>query len=161
MSTLIVIGYPDGATAERAAAEVEDLQRQMTVKLNGLAVVSVDETGAHHIDTSSSIVGAGAAGGALFGGIFGLIFLVPFLGAAVGGAVGALWGSMRKHGIDDEFRARVNAMLEPGTAALVVMATELTEDRFAAALSPLGGQVLRTNLSDEAEKELAEELAGS
>jgi uncharacterized membrane protein len=162
VSTLVVIGYPDKATAERASAEVEDLQRQMVVKLNGLAVVSVDEMGAHHIDTSSSIVGAGAgaAGGALFGSIFGLIFLVPFLGAAVGGAIGALWGSMRKHGIDDEFRARVNKLLVPGTAALVVMTTELTEDKFAAALSPYGGQVLRTNLSDEAERELAEEIAG-
>jgi uncharacterized membrane protein len=161
VSVLIVIGYPDKATAERAAAEVEDLQRQMIVKLNGLAVVSVDEKGAHHIDTSSSIVGAGAAGGALFGSIFGLIFLVPFLGAAVGGAIGALWGSMRKHGIDDDFRTRINAMLAPGTAAVVVMATELTEDKFAAALSPFGGEVLRTSLSDEAERELAEEIAGA
>jgi len=161
VSTLIVIGYPDKTTAERASAEVEDLQRQLVVQLNGLAVVSVDETGAHHIDTSSNIVGAGAAGGALFGSIFGLIFLVPFLGAAVGGAIGALWGSMRKHGIDDEFRARVNTMLAPGTAALVVMATQLTEDKFAAALSPYGGQVLRTNLSDEAERELAEEITGA
>jgi uncharacterized membrane protein len=161
VSILIVIGYPDKATAELAADTVEDLQRQSFVKLTGLAVVSVDEKGGHHIDQSSNVVGAGAAGGALFGGIFGMIFLVPFLGAAVGGAVGALWGSMRKHGIDDEFRTRVNAMLAPGTAALVVMATELTEDKFAAGLSRFGGEVLRTSLSDEAERELAEEIAGA
>lgn len=161
MSVLIVIGYPDKATAERACAEVEELQRQMVVELNGLAVVSVDEQGAQHIDTSSSVVGAGAAGGALFGGIFGMIFLVPFLGAAVGGAVGALWGSMRKHGIDDEFRTRVHALLAPGTAAVVVMAGKLTEDKFATAMSRFGGEVLRTSLSEEAERELAEEIAGA
>lgn len=161
MSTLIVIGYPDKGTAERASAQVEDLQRQGVVKLNGLAVVSVDVDGTHHIDTPSSIVGASAAGGALFGSIFGLIFLVPFLGAAVGGAIGALWGSMRKHGLDDEFRTRVNAMLAPGTAGVVVMASAMAEDEFAAALAPFGGEVLRTNLSDEAERELAEEIAGA
>jgi uncharacterized membrane protein len=159
VSVLIVIGYGDEETARQSAAEVEELQRQMIVKLNGLAVVSVDEKGNNHIDTSNSIVGAGAAGGALFGSVFGLIFLVPFLGAAVGGAVGALWGSMRKHGIDDEFRRRVTDLLKPGTAAVVVMASELTEDKFATALSPFGGEILRTSLSDEAERELVEEIA--
>lgn len=161
MSALIVIGYRDEATARAASAEVEELHRQKVVDLDGLAVVSVDEKGDKHIDTSNTVVGAGAAGGALFGSVFGLIFLVPFLGAAVGGAVGALWGSMRKHGIDDEFRRRVSDLMAPGTSAIVVMASDVTEDKFAAALGKFGGEVLRTSLSREAEQELVSEISGS
>jgi uncharacterized membrane protein len=41
------------------------------------------------------------------------------------------------------------------------MASEITEDKFATALRPFGGQVLQTSLSGEDEKELAEELGVS
>jgi uncharacterized membrane protein len=41
------------------------------------------------------------------------------------------------------------------------MTSKITEDKFATALRPFGGQVLQTSLSDQDEKELAEELGGS
>jgi len=37
---------------------------------------------------------------------------------------------------------------------------ELTEDKFADAMKPYGGQVLKTSLSAEDEKELAHDLGG-
>jgi uncharacterized membrane protein len=40
------------------------------------------------------------------------------------------------------------------------MAAKVTEDRFAAAMQPFGGTILKTSLSESDEKELAEELAG-
>ena len=62
-------------------------------------------------------------------------------------------------GIDDAFRDRVEGLLEPGKAAVVVLATKLTEDKFSAGMGEFGGTVLKTSLSDEDEKALAEELA--
>lgn len=161
MSELIIIGYDDHATAERAQAEVLKLQRDFVVSLSGIAVVRIDEDGKQHIDTPSSIVGASAAGGALWGAIIGLLFLVPGFGLLLGGAWGALVGVAGKAGINRDLRSRVDGLLQPGKAALVVMASKLTEDKFAAALAPFGGTVLKTSLSGDDEKALAEELGGS
>jgi uncharacterized membrane protein len=38
------------------------------------------------------------------------------------------------------------------------MASKITEDKFARAMQPFGGTVLKTSLSETDEKELAEEL---
>jgi hypothetical protein len=40
------------------------------------------------------------------------------------------------------------------TAALVLFVKKWTEDKALAALAPLGGEVLKTSLSDEATKEI-------
>ena len=157
MSDLIVIGYQDKATAEQAAARVEELGKS-GLKLNGLAVVFKDEQGYSHVDTPGRLTGVSAAGGALFGSVFGMLFLVPFLGAAVGGAVGALWGSLRKHGLDDEFHTAVNETLKPGTAALVVMTSEPAGPEFTDALGAFSGRVIRTSLSEEDGRALTAEV---
>lgn len=63
-------------------------------------------------------------------------------------------------GIDAGFRDRVEHLIEPGHSAVVVMASKITEDKFASAMQPFGGTILKTSLSESDEKELAEELAG-
>jgi uncharacterized membrane protein len=95
----------------------------------------------------------------LFGLLLGLLFFVPGM-ALLGGAVGALMGKLNKSGINAEFRNRVEHLLEPGHSAVVMMASKITEDRFASAMRPFGGIILKTSLSESDEKELAGELAG-
>lgn len=160
MSELIVIAYDDHSTAENAYERVQKLQQDYVVNLNGLAVVSVDAEGKTHVDTPSKIVGVSAASGALWGMVFGILFLVPGLGLLAGAAMGGLLGKLGKSGIDDQFRTQVQELLKPGSAAVVIMASKITEDKFAAAMAPYGGTVLKTSMSDSDEKELAEELAG-
>lgn len=161
MSELIIIGYDDHAVAERANNKVLELQRDFIVDLAGLAVVRVDDDGKRHIDTPGSIVGRSASSGAIWGAVIGLLFLAPGLGLLVGGAWGALMGKASKAGINRSLRERVDGLLEPGKAALVVMARKVTEDKFSAAMAEFGGTVLQTSLSDADEKELAVELADS
>ena len=159
MSELIVIGYDDQAVATQAYNQVIDLQKDFVVQLTGLAIVRVDAEGKSHVETPQKIVGVSAASGALWGMIIGLLFLVPFFGLALGGAMGALMGKMSKSGIDDQFRSQVQSMLKPGGAAVVVMASKITDDKFADAMKQYGGDLLKTSLSEEDEKELASELA--
>jgi uncharacterized membrane protein len=160
MSELIIIGYDDQDTARRAYEQVQQLQQDFVVDLSGLALVTVDADGKNHVETPSKIVGVSAASGALWGTLLGILFLVPVVGLLVGGALGALFGSLDKSGIDRAFRARVQSLLEPGKAAVVVMASKITEDKFANAMRQYGGEVLQTSLSEEDERELAAELGG-
>jgi len=159
MSELIVIGYDDQGVATQAYNEVLVLQKDFVVELTGLAIVRVDAEGKSHVETPQKIVGVSAASGALWGMIIGLLFLVPFVGFAIGGAMGALMGKMGKSGIDDQFRSQVQALLKPGGAAVVVMASKITDDKFADAMKQYGGELLKTSLSEADEKELASELA--
>jgi uncharacterized membrane protein len=161
MSELIVIGYDDPTVAKDAYAAVQNLQNDYVVNLTGLAIVSVDEEGKTHVDTPSKIVGVSAASGALWGTVFGILFLVPGLGLLMGAAMGGLLGKLGKSGVDDQFRGQVQALLKPGTTAVVIMASKITEDKFADAMQPYGGTVLKTSLTDEDEQELSEHLAGA
>jgi uncharacterized membrane protein len=159
MSDLIVIGYENPQTAQQAYEQVQRLQQDFVVDLRGLAIVNVDADGKTHVDTPQRIIGASAVSGALFGLLIGLLFFVPGM-VLLGGAIGALMGKFSKSGVDAEFRNRVEHLLEPGHSAVVIMASKITEDKFAAAMQPFGGTILKTSLSESDEKELAEELAG-
>jgi len=159
MSELIVIGYDDQGTATQAYNQVLALNKDFVVTLSGLAVVTVDAEGKSHVETPQKIVGVSAASGALWGMLIGLLFFVPGIGLLVGGAMGALFGKLNKSGINDQFRSQVQQMLKPGSAAVVIMASKITEDKFAEAMGQFGGNLLKTSLSEEDEKELAAELS--
>jgi uncharacterized membrane protein len=159
MSDLIVIGYESPQTARQAYEQVQRLQKDFIVELRGLAIVDVDADGKTHVDTPRRIIGASAATGAIFGLLLGLLFFVPGM-ALLGGAIGVLTGAFNKSGIDASFRDRVEHLIEPGHSAVVLMASRITEDKFADAMQPYGGTLLKTSLSDSDERELAEELAG-
>ena len=159
MSDLIVIGYEDPQTARQAYEQVQRLQQDFVVELRGLAIVNVDADGKTHVDTPQRIIGTSAVSGALFGLLLGLLFFVPGM-VLLGGAVGALMGTFNRSGVNAEFRNRVEHLLEPGHSAVVIMATKITEDKFASAMQPFGGTILKTSLSESDEKELAEELTG-
>jgi len=159
MSDLIIIGYDNHDEATAAYNEVNGMQGDFVVQLQGLAIVTVDAEGKSHVETPQKIVGVSAAGGAMWGMLIGLLFFVPGVGLLLGGAMGALFGKLGKSGINEQFRSQVQDMLKPGAAAVVIMAEKITEDKFADAMGPFGGQVLKTSLSEEDEKELATELA--
>lgn len=161
MSELIIIGYDDEAVAKEAYETVLTANKDFVVQLTGLALVTVDPDGKQHVETPAKIVAGSAASGALWGAIFGLLFLIPGVGLIFGGALGVVTGLLGKSGIDNAFRKRVSDLLTPGKSAVVIMASKVTEDKFAAALAPHGGTVLKTSLSDEDEKELASELGAS
>src|SRR5262249_37090426 len=135
MSDLIVIGYEDPQTARQAYDQVQRLNRDFIVDLHGLAIVDVDADGKTHVDTPKRIIGSSAAAGATFGLLIGLLFFVPGM-VILGGAIGALMGKFNKSGIDAEFRNRVEHLIEPGHSAVVIMASKVTEDKFATAMQP-------------------------
>ncbi|MFH9725763.1 DUF1269 domain-containing protein [Streptomyces sp. NPDC017254] len=162
MSELIVLGYEDRAVANRAFAAVQKLEDSDVVELTGIAVVTVDADGETHVDTPArreGRVALSATAGALWGMVLGMIILTPGIGV-VGAALGGLIGKLSQTGVDNKFREKVQSLLAPGSSAVVVMASKVTEDKFAAAVEQFGGTVLKTSLSEESERQLAEQLAG-
>ena len=69
-------------------------------------------------------------------------------------------GEIENLGIKDDFKQRVQDMLQPGTSAILVILRKATYDRFVEALRPYGGTVLQTSLSHEAEQQLMKILHG-
>ena len=86
MATLVAIAYPDEDTALRARTTVWELQEELIIQAEEVAVISRDPDGKYHVRTSHS--GFSTAGGAIWGGfwgfLFGALFLIPFAGWAVG-----------------------------------------------------------------------------
>ncbi len=161
MSDLIVIGYPDQETGEKAYAEAQRLADELIMETSALGLVTQSEDGKFKVETPHGPgAGKGAAWGAIIGGLFGMILFIPFIGAALGGAMGALFGGMDKAGIDDEFRSRVQAMMTPGTSALIMVVEKVTPDKAVEAMSGFGGEVLKTSLTHDAEQQLQEALHG-
>ena len=160
MADLIVIGYPDEATAEEAADEARRLAKDLIIQPDAIAVIRRDQEGKYHTHTSHHLVGGGATWGMFWGLLFGLLFFVPVLGMAVGAGLGALMGKITKSGVNKEFQDQVRDMIKPGTSALFLMVEKVTPDKAVAAMSKFGGTVLKTSLSKEGEQELQEALSG-
>jgi uncharacterized membrane protein len=160
MATLIAIAYPDQGTAEEARTTVRQLEEELILQADEVAVISRDPDGTYHVHTSRS--GFSTAGGAIWGGfwglLFGALFLIPFAGWAMGAGLGALFGHLRDESIDDAFRQQVRDHLKPGTSALFMMIQHVTPDKAIAALEQYGGTVIKTSLSDEDTKKLQQAL---
>ena len=163
MSDLIVIGYPDEKTAQNVWDELVKLERDYLVDLEDAAVIRRDQKGKLHITTPAHhAVAWGSFSGLFWGVLLGLLFvfpLAPLLGVA-GGIMGAALGAAENLGIKDDFKQRVQDMLEPGTSAILVILRQATYDKFVEALRPYGGTILRTSLPHEAEQQLMKILHG-
>jgi len=161
MSTLIAIADPDVATAEQVRQELVEATREHLAELQDAVVVEHEPGGKIKLRQATSTTGAGAAGGAVWGGLIGLLFLAPLLGMAFGAAGGAIAGKMADVGVDDDFLKTLGARLEPGTAALIVLGSTQARDKVIQRVSPYGGEILQSSLSEEAEQQLRDALGSA
>jgi uncharacterized membrane protein len=160
MADLIAIGYPDEYTAVNAADEVDRLAEELIIQPDAVAAIVRRPDGKFRVVTNHHAVGGGASWGMFWGLLFGMLFFIPFFGMAIGAGLGALMGKVEKTGIDKEFQDQVRDMLKPGTSALFMVVEKVTPDKAVQALSQFGGTVLKSSLSQGAEKDLQEALHG-
>ncbi len=160
MAELIVIGYADEQTAGKVLDEVLEMQKDYLIDLANAGVVRRDAKGKLHVSSPHHLTSEGALWGALWGALIGLIFFVPLFGAIVGGAFGALGGKLTELGIDDDFKRQIGDLVKPSTSALMLVVQKATPDKVLDELRPYGGTVLRTSLTEDAERKLQAALAG-
>jgi len=166
-STVIGISFDSPTEAARLKTEIQSLQTDGLLKLEDAAVVVRDADGKASYDAGSPIPGAGT--GAIFGSLWGLligsIFLMPVAGVAMGAAAGALSGHFGKVAVDESFKQKLNDGLRPNTSALLLRVANVSQaERVLARIKAfveaekIGGQILYTNLSPEAEQAVQEAL---
>ncbi len=163
MSDLIVIGYPDENTAQNVWEELVRLEHDYLVDLDDAAIIRRDRKGRLHVTTPAHhAVAWGTFSGLFWGVLIGLLFLFPLapLVGIAGGLMGAALGAAGNIGLKDDFKQRVQDMVQPGTSAILVLVRKVTPDKFVEALRPYGGTVLRTSLPHDAEQELMRALHG-
>jgi uncharacterized membrane protein len=154
MSELMVLGFENELEADRFGIALAQMQKDMIVQLQDAAEVVRDPDGKPHVKHGHSLVGAGALGGAFWGMLFGLLFFVPFLGLAIGAGMGALFGKLGKTGMDKEVLQQMGDAVPPGKAGWFLLIEQMTEDKFLAAVTGTGATLVRSNLTEEQEKEL-------
>jgi uncharacterized membrane protein len=154
MSELMVLGFENEMEADRFGIALAQMQKDMIVQLQDAAEVVRDADGKPHVKHGHSLVGAGALGGAFWGMLFGLLFFVPFLGLAIGAAMGALFGKLGKTGLNKEVLEQMGDAVPPGKAGWFLLIGQMTEDKFLAAVKGTNATLVRSNLTEEQEKDL-------
>jgi uncharacterized membrane protein len=159
VSNLIAVAYDDVETAKSVLRELGELSVAHAITLEDAVIAEHRPDGKIKLHQSVKPAAMGAAGGALWGGVIGLLFLAPFLGMAVGAAAGGASGAMTDMGVNDQFMKDLGKNLRPGAAAVIVLVRESTPDKVLPRVSPFGGEVIHSSLSDEAEEQLQEALS--
>lgn len=161
MSDLLVIVYPNEATAETVRKRLFELQKEYLIEIGDAVIATKDANGHVKLNQLLNTTAVGAVSGGFWGTLIGAIFLNPLLGAAVGVASGALGGALSDFGISDPMMKDLASSLQPGSAALFVLAQKLTADKVIDRIKDEGGVVLKTSLDRSKEQALRDALAGA
>src|SRR5262249_35663702 len=161
MSDLVVIAFPTEAKAEEVRQKLLAMQKDYLIELGDAVIAVKDAEGRVKLNQLINTTAAGAVGGAFWGTLIGLIFLMPLAGAALGAAGGTLGGYLTDVGIDDKWMKQTAEAIQPGTAALFVLARRVTGDKVLEGLKGEGGTVLKTSLDHTKEEALRAALAGA
>jgi uncharacterized membrane protein len=164
----LVVAYFDGKDqAEQAAESLKNWDKANDdIKLGAIAVVSKNDKG--KVETTNlgprntgkgATIGviAGVAAGLLSGGL--TVVGGALLGGILGGGVGAL--SKQGIGLSQEDLDRMQAELDAGHAALLVMADEAEVADTTAELTSLGGRAQANPVAPEAVAQAEQALAAS
>ena len=154
MSELIVIGYDNVFEAEEVRIKLLKMQRDYLLDLEDAVVAVKQPDGKIKLNQAIQLTALGAASGGFWGALVGLLFLNPLLGAAVGAGAGAISGALTDVGINDDFMKELAATLKPGSSALFVLVRKATPDKALDELRGVGGKIIQTSLSHEAEEKL-------
>ncbi len=156
MSDLIIVAFPDEATAFAVRGELIKLQKEYLIEMEDVVIVTREADGDVQLHQAVNMTASGAMGGGFWGAFIGLVFLNPLVGAAVGAGAGALAGRLTDIGINDEFMRNVGRSLDKGGSALCLLVRKMTGDKVLERLGAFkaSGRVIQTSLTRDAEARL-------
>lgn len=158
MGTLVGIIFKheeDGA--EKALQKLRSLESEYLIDLEDAVIAHRREDGKVKLTQSVNLISAGAWHGAFWGLLIGFLFTGPLGWLVVGGigaGFGALAGYSTDYGIEDNFIKDLSKELEPCCSALFILIRRMTEDKVLEELQGVGGTLIKTSLSKDAEEKL-------
>jgi uncharacterized membrane protein len=149
--------------AKKALKTLKAEAKESDLAVLNVAVLVKDSEGKTAVTEAEDVdAKRGALFGAITGGLVGL--LAGPAGAVLGAVAGAATGGVVAKGIDmgfsDEYLARLQEGLRPGSSALVALVDVEAADRTAEILAQFEGQLLRQALTDDMMEQLASEENG-
>jgi len=150
MENVLAVSFAEDAQAYEAMTSLKELDTQQQIALQGAAVVVRDQDG--HLEIKDQVGDTGLEGTAT-GGIVGLIIgiLGGPLGVLIGGATGLLIGSLFDMDDADETESvlsDISRSVRVDHASLLAEVAEQSPEVVDAAMSRVGGTVLRRDLDD-------------
>jgi uncharacterized membrane protein len=152
---LLVVVYPDPATAKQALARLASLADERVLSVDDAAIVVREPDGANgqgsiSIEQTHALApGEGVVGGGTVGLLLGLALGLPVIGTLAGMAAGGVGAAAIDTGIDDSKLRQVGSELTPGRAALAALVDSADWDQVGGALAPFGGTVLVSEVTEE------------
>jgi uncharacterized membrane protein len=145
---LWAVGYDDPARAEQARKEVSRLAGpgQYLLVLD-VAILARRADGTYVLNREPFPVTGNIFGGSTLGFLAGLALAAPLTGAAIGALLGTAASTVASAvRIDKQFITEVEAMMKPGTSALLLLDYQGDMEVILHAIRGLGGTVLKTNV---------------
>jgi uncharacterized membrane protein len=159
MTTLTVWKFDSAEGAQKALDLLGTLTSQRLIQILDADIVSWPAD-AKHPKTRQlvNLPARRALDGAFWGTLLGFLFFMPLVGMAVGAAAGAISGYFANYGISRNFLEDVRSKVTAGTSALFLLTGQVTWDKVVAAAQSAGitGELIHSNLSNEAEAKLKE-----
>jgi uncharacterized membrane protein len=150
-SHLMAAVYPDRDHAQTILDMLERMHRAVTITLTDAALVTKDDEGKIRVEETKDLTTRkGARRGALIAGTFGLIFPPSLIVSAfAGGAIGAVAARFHDSGIKNKEMHELADRLEPGKAAVIVLAAEDSVELVQDSLSEYEGTLVITAIDEE------------
>ncbi len=150
---LLVAAFDGEQAAEAALRQLKEMQKDGVVSVVNAAVLVKTASGHAHIKETEDVrASAGAVFGAIVGGLVGLIGGPA--GVIVGAAAGAAAGGVAAHKIDMGFTnsnlEQMQALLPPGSSAIIAMVSLDWVERVSQALETLNARLVRQSIDENA-----------
>lgn len=161
-SRLLVLVYPDHATAEIVYEKMKAMDKEGRVKLQDAALVDADAQGQLTVISTHRHATKSFAKAAVGGLLVGAVLTVPVAGLVIAGGVVGLGAHKADRGKEQEYADRVRALLKPNHSAVFATGDPgtATPDEMIAELVPYGGELAQSSLlqstEDKARKAMRE-----
>lgn len=149
-------------TARKALNALEDYTPAYAW-IDDVAIVSRNHLGLlsiHSTWSADGALGEEAGWGLITGALVGLLFgpAGAAAGAVMGGSFGALFGAVDELTFDDPVLADFASSLDRDTSALILVSEKPPLEEFEAAIEPLGGTIMSTDIDEKDIKALRKAL---
>ena len=120
---LLIARFPTTDEAQAAYADLQELERRTSLRIDGVVVANRDADGKVHLGrVTEHSTRAGLGWGVVGGVALGLIFPPSILaGALAGGAVGAGIGKINNLAHRSALSERIEAVLTPGSSGIIAL----------------------------------------